>query len=195
MEDAVAAYRWLLDDGFDPSQIIFAGDSSGGGLALATLVALRDDGAPLPAAAVCFSPWTDLANSGDSIRTKAGSDPILRPGSLPRYAVYYAGDNPVTDPLISPLYASLEGLPPLLIHVGEDEILLDDATRFTEIAKKAGVDVTLRIWDGMYHVFPLVPFLPETRQAMAQIGEFVSKNLSTGEPGIDPGSGNEVENS
>jgi len=177
LEDAVSAYRWLPDQGFDPSQTIIAGDSAGGGLALAILLTLRDAGERLPAGAVCISPWTDLALTGASIRTKAQADPILDLYSLDMYAKYYAGEREPAFPLISPLYADMKGLPPLLIQVGTDEILLDDAARCAENARQAGVDVTLEIWDEMFHVFQLIGFLPETKKAMAQIAEFVSQNL------------------
>jgi epsilon-lactone hydrolase len=169
LEDAIAAYSWLQSQGFDPSQIIIAGDSAGGGLTLATLLTLRDTGAQFPAGAICISPWVDLALTGKSVQSKATLDPILDQASLQMYAGYYAGENDFTNPLISPLYANLEGLPPLLIHVGTDEILLDDATRFAEKARSAGVDVTLKIWDEMFHVFCLIPFLPETKQMLMDI--------------------------
>jgi acetyl esterase/lipase len=179
LEDATAAYRWLLSQGFESSQIMVAGDSAGGGLALGTMLSLRDSGEPLPAGAVCISPWTDLALTGDSALSKADLDPILDPASLQVYARYYAGDNELTTPLISPLFANLAGLPPLLIQVGTDEILLDDATRLAEKARQAGVNVTLEVWDEMFHVFQLIPFLPEAKKAIGSIAEFVSKNLGS----------------
>lgn len=174
LEDAISAYRWLLAQNVDPARIIFAGDSAGGGLAIATLVALRDAGQPLPAGAICISPWTDLALTGASIQSKAAVDPILDAASLVRYARDYAGGAPLTSPLISPLYADLAGLPPLLLQAGTDEILLDDATRLADRARQAGVAVTLETWAGLCHVFPAVPFLPETTQAMAQVARFVA---------------------
>ena len=177
LEDATTAYLWLVDGGIDPAQIIIAGDSAGGGLALATLVALRDAEKPLPAGAVCFSPWTDLALTGVSIRGKAKADPILDPESLAMYARYYAGEHDVSSPRISPLYADLTGLPPLLIQVGTDEILLDDAVRCAEKARAEGVDVTLEVWEGMFHVFQLIPFLAETKQAVESVGAFTSQRL------------------
>ena len=177
LEDATAAYGWLLTQGHDPAQIIIGGDSAGGGLVLAALVALRDAGKPLPAGAVCISPWTDLALSGASVRSKARVDPMLDPDKLEMYASYYAGAHELTTPLVSPLYADLKGLPSLLIQVGTDEILLDDATRCAERAREDGVDVTLEIWDGMFHVFQVISFLPETKRAVGHIAEFVSQNL------------------
>ena len=179
LEDATSVYRWLSSQGFDPSQIIIAGDSAGGGLTLATLVALRDAGEPLPAGAVCISPWTDLALTGASIQNKAKADPILAPDDLEMYARYYAGEHELTSPLISPLYADLKGLPPLLIQVGTDEILLDDAVRCADKARKASVDVTLEIWDEMFHIFQMVWFLAETKNAIRHIAEFVSQRLTS----------------
>jgi acetyl esterase/lipase len=179
LEDSIAAYHWLLTQGVDPSQIIIAGDSSGGGLVLVTMVTLRDAGEQLPAGAVCISPWTDLSLTGASIHQKSKLDPILNPTSLDMYAKFYAGEYELTSPLISPLYADLQELPPLLIQVGADEILLDDAIRLTEKARDARVDVTLEIWDEMFHVFQLIPFLPETKKAIGSIAEFVSQNLIT----------------
>ena len=156
---------------------MIAGDSAGGGLAAAALVALRDTGAPLPAAAVCISPWVDLALTGASVRQKATTDPILDADSLAMYARYYAGERETTFPLISPLYADLKGLPPLLIQVGTDEILLDDAIRLAENARQEGVEVVLETWEGMFHVFQIISFLPETRKALEHTARFLSKHF------------------
>jgi acetyl esterase/lipase len=177
LDDTAAAYLWLLQEGVAPSEIILAGDSAGGGLALSTLVSLRDTGRPLPAGAVCISPWTDLALTGGSIRDKAQADPILSPRTLDTYAGYYAGSVERTEPLLSPLYADWIGLPPLLIQVGQNEILLDDALRSAAKARAAGVDVTLETWEGMFHVFHMLPFLPETKRALESIAGFVSQRL------------------
>lgn len=173
LEDSVAAYRWLLAQGISPSQIILVGESAGGGLCLATLIALRDKSIPLPAAAVAISPWTDLKCTGESYRTKAKV--CLSPeGSWTVFSKYYVGDNDPCLPGISPLYADLHGLPPILIHVGEDEVLLSDSTRFAEKAKDAGVDVTLKVGEQMLHCFPLLaPLFPEARQAMDEICAFI----------------------
>ena len=179
LEDATAAYHWLLTQGVDPSQIIIAGDSAVGGLTLGTMLTLRDAGEQLPAGAVCISPWMDLTLTGASIQSKAKVDPILDLNSLQMYARYYAAENEFTNPLISPLYANLEGLPPLLIQVGADEILLDDAIRFSQKTRVAGADVTLEIWDEMFHVFQLIPFLPETKKAVGRIAKFVSHKLKS----------------
>jgi acetyl esterase/lipase len=173
VEDATKAYRWLLKQGVPPEKIVVAGDSAGGGLTVATLLALRDAGDPLPAAAVCISPWTDLAITGESMVTKADVDPMIRPQDAKFGAARYHGTTDPTHPLVSPLYADLAGLPPLLIHVGTSEVLLSDATRLAERAKAAGVDVTLEEWEEMIHVWHFFAFmLPEGQQAIERIGEF-----------------------
>jgi epsilon-lactone hydrolase len=170
--DAAAVYRWLLAQGAAPANIILAGDSAGGGLAVATLLALRDAGTPLPAGAICISPWVDLALTGESMVSRAAVDPILDAAVLGRYAAAYAGDAPLTEPALSPLYADLRGLPPLLIQVGGAEVLLDDAVRLAERARRAGVTTTLQEWPGLFHVFQAVSFLPESKRAFAQMAEF-----------------------
>jgi monoterpene epsilon-lactone hydrolase len=177
VEDALTVYRWLLKE-VAPSRIVIAGDSAGGGLTLATLMALRDAGEPLPAGAVCLSPWTDLALTGDSIESRATADPILDSDSLAMYARYYAGERELSAPLLSPLYADFRGLPPLLIQVGTEEILLDDAVRCAKSAREAEVDVTLEIWDEMFHVFQTLPFLRESKRAAEHIAEFVSRRFT-----------------
>jgi len=175
VQDATSAYRWLLANNVAPEHIVVAGDSAGGGLALAMLVALRDAGEPLPAAVVCLSPWTDLAAAGESWSAKANIDLMLDPGSVLKSAQLYLGDADPRTPLASPLYAGLRGLPPLLIQVGTDEILLSDSTRLAERAQAAGVAVTLEVWEGMQHVWQFVAgILPEGRQAIDRIGEFIS---------------------
>ncbi len=178
VDDASAAYRWLLAGGVDASRIEIAGDSAGGGLAAAALLALRDAGQPLPAAAVCLSPWLDLAHAGESIRTKAEADPMVRMDGLDAMAKMYAGDAGVKNPLVSPLYADLTALPPMLIQVGTEEVLLDDSIRFAERAQAAGVDVTLEVWDGMIHVWQIfAPMLPEGQQAIDRVGEYVREKM------------------
>lgn len=178
LEDAVCAYRWLLAEGYPPQNIIMVGDSSGGGLALSTLVKLRDEGSPLPAGLVCLSPWTDLALTGDSYKTKAKVDPINKLSYMKFSGPLYAGDYDLTNPQISPLYADLSGLPPLLIQVGTEETLLDDSTRLAARAKASGVDVTLEIWEGMVHVFQSnAMILPEARRAIEKIGQFMRSHI------------------
>ena len=178
VDDALAAYRWLLAVGHDPASIAIAGDSAGGGLALATLVVLRDSGDRLPAAAVAMSPWTDLALTGESLRTRADADPMVTPAGMPQTAaLYLAGADP-RHTYASPLYADLHGLPPILIQVGDAEVILDDSTRFAARARLAGVDVTLEIWDEMPHVFQaFAGLLPEADQAVAQIGSWLREHV------------------
>lgn len=174
VEDGTAAYRWLLKSGFSPKHLVIAGDSAGGGLSAATLVALRDAGDPLPAGAVLLSPWTDLAATGESLKTRAELDPWLSPEGLAPAAQMYLGQTDARHPLASPIYADLHGLPPLLIQVGTDEIIHDDSTRLAERAIAADVPVKLDIWEGMWHVWQSFAYsLPEGRQAIEQIGEFV----------------------
>ena len=178
IEDATAAYRWLLSRGIPPRQIIMTGESSGGGLVLAAQVALRDDNVVLPAGAVLFSPWTDLACTGGSMITRAEADPWLTADWTRSNAALYAGGEDLCHPLISPLYADLRSLPPLLIHVGSDEILLDDSTRVAERAKAVGIDVTLNVWNDMWHVWHCFALrLPEGQRAMEQIARFIQQRL------------------
>ena len=177
LEDALKAYHWLLGQGYQESNIVLTGDSAGGGLSLATLLALRAAGAPLPAAVAVMSPWTDLTLQGASYLTNAGSEAVLQKDVLREWAACYIGKENPENPLISPLRASFRGLPPLLIQVGSTEILLDDARILAEKAKADGVDVTLRIWQGMWHDWQVLGALvPESRQAFEQIGRFLQKH-------------------
>jgi phosphinothricin tripeptide acetyl hydrolase len=173
VDDAVAVYRAMLADGIAPNRIVIAGDSAGGGLTIATLVALRDTGVALPAAGVCLSPWTDLTCSGQSYETRAAADPIVKNESITEMATaYLAGRDPKT-PLASPLFADLRGLPPLLIQVGDAEVLLDDAVMLADRAKAAGVDATLEVWDEMVHVWPwFLTMLDEAPLAVDKIAMF-----------------------
>ena len=174
VEDATAAYRWLLDQATAPERIVIAGDSAGGGLTVATLLALREARVPLPAGGVCISPWVDLTCSGASYGTKADADPIVGRSGVEEMARAYLGATPPRTPLASPLFADLRGLPPLLIHVGSDEVLLDDAVQLAERAKAAGVDATLEIYDRMIHVWHwFLPMLDEAQTAVEAIGRFV----------------------
>jgi epsilon-lactone hydrolase len=174
LEDAVAAYRWLLDRGTAPGRIVIAGDSAGGGLALATLLALRERGVPLPAAGICISPWVDLTGSGASYVSKAASDPIVTRDGVLEMARAYLGATDARTPLASPLFADLAGLPPLFIQVGTEEVLLDDSVALAERARAAGVEATLEIWPDMIHVWQwFFPLLDEGRTAIDGIGAFV----------------------
>ena len=177
VEDSVAAYRWLLEEGVSPRRIVIGGDSCGGGLTIATLVALKYFGYPLPAGGISHSGWTDLAHTGESFVTKAEADPLIDKEMLEGMAAAYLGDRSRTTPLASPYYADLTGLPPLLVQVGTAEVLLDDSLRLAERAKEAGVDVTLEVWDDMPHVWQaFVSFLPEARQALDSCGQFVKEH-------------------
>lgn len=180
LDDAVSAYRWLRTQGVPAGEIVIAGDSAGGGLTLATLLALRDASDELPAAGVGISPWTDLAGEGESVVTKAGVDPMVQKAGLDQMARQYVGpDGDVKAPLASPLYAELTGLPPLLLQVGTAETLLDDSTRFAAKAESAGVEVTLEPWEDMFHVWHFFAgMLPEGQQAIDRIGEFVRQRTS-----------------
>lgn len=176
LEDAVAAYQWLLEQGADPQRISVLGDSAGGGLAFGLLLKLRDEGVPLPGAAVGLSPWTDLALTGASLKTNAASDPMLDAGAVPRFAAEYLGGADPRNPYASPLYGDLRNLPPALIQVGSDEILLDDAVRLAERLRNAGGDAELQVWPRMPHDFQMfAPILPEARAAIAQIGDFLHR--------------------
>jgi monoterpene epsilon-lactone hydrolase len=173
LEDTLAAYRWLLAQEVAPEQIVIVGESAGAGLGLATLLALRDQDMPIPAAAVAMSPMTDLKLTGESHRTKANMC-ISPPGMSIVCSKYYAGENDPTLPWMSPLYGDLHRLPPLLIYVGEYEILLDDSTRFAAKAQAAGVEVTLRVGERMIHCYPLMaPPFPEATQALEEICAFI----------------------
>ncbi len=177
VDDSVAAYRWMLAQGLKPSRIAVAGDSAGGGLSAATLVAIRDAKLPLPAAGALLSPWVDMEGIGESMTSKDSVDPMIhKEGLLGSAKAYLGGQNP-RSPLAAPLYADLAGLPPLLIQVGTSETLLDDASRLAERAKKAGVNVTYEPWENMFHVFQMfAPMLDEGQQAIEKIGAFVRKH-------------------
>jgi epsilon-lactone hydrolase len=179
LEDSLTAYRWLLAQGFNPANLAISGDSAGGGLALATLVGLRDAGEQLPAAGALLSPWTDLAASGASYTSRAEYDPMLSvSGILAQVKLYLGEQDPRQMVLASPLYAELHGLPPLLIHVGQDEILRDDSTQVAEKIKALGGEVTLKVWEGMWHVFQMQSaIVPEAQQAVNEIGDFLRDKL------------------
>ena len=173
--DAVKVYRWALAQGYQPQDIIISGDSAGGGLALATVLSLRDAGDPLPAAIVSMSPWTDLTFTGQSHLTKAKADCVLLTDVLREWAACYTGTETPKNPLISPIYADFHNFPPILIQVGSDEVLLDDARMLAEKAKSAGVDVTLKVWDEMWHVWPaLGDLIPESKKTFEEIGQFIA---------------------
>jgi len=175
--DAVASYRWLLATGVEPAQIAVAGDSAGAGLALALLVSLRDAGAPLPACAVLLSPFADLECRGESYSTLAALDPIVSREMGLGMGKLYIGDRDPSDPLASPVHASLAGLPPLLIQVGSREVVLDDARAIERHAREAGVPAKLDVWPGMVHVWQLfASALDEGRRAIDDLGSFIRQS-------------------
>ncbi|HSG79117.1 MAG TPA: alpha/beta hydrolase [Acidimicrobiia bacterium] len=178
IEDAVAAYRWLLDVHASPERVVVAGDSAGGGLAISAMVAARDEGLPMPGALVVVSPWVDLTCSGASMQTHRDDDVWLDPDGATEVAGVYLGGADPADPLASPLFADHTGLPPTLIVVGTAEILLDDARRLADRMRAAGGTVVLDEWTDMLHVFPaFAPYVPESRRAIRQIGAFVDRRL------------------
>lgn len=179
VDDALAGYRGLLDAGVAPGSIVVGGDSAGGGLTAAALLAIRDAGLDLPAAGVLISPWADLANESDSYRTHADRDPLVFQEDIDRWRdAYLAGADP-RAPLASPLHADLAGLPPLLIHVGSEEVLLDDSRKLAERCKAAGVEADLEIWPDMIHVWHWFgEYLDEAGSAVRRIGEYVGARLA-----------------
>jgi monoterpene epsilon-lactone hydrolase len=180
VDDSIAAYRWLIAQGYKPQKIVIAGDSAGGGLTISTLIALRDLAAPMPAAGVCISPWVDFEAEGESMTSRADRDPLVSRDMILNIARMYMGESgSLREPLAAPINAYLDDLPPLFIQVGDAETLLDDSTRLADRAKAAGVDVTLQIWEEMPHVWQLAaPTLPEGQEAIDQIGEFVRKRTA-----------------
>jgi monoterpene epsilon-lactone hydrolase len=177
VQDAVSAYRWLLQQGVPAKSIVIGGDSAGGGLTFATLLELKAKGDELPAAAVAISPWVDLAITGDTIATKADIDPMITLSGLYYMAALYAKDADLRAPLISPMYADLSGLPPVLIHVGTSEMLLSDSRRIAEALKRAGVDCTLKEWEDLFHVFHAVVNIPEARIATEELASFIKSHI------------------
>jgi epsilon-lactone hydrolase len=178
VEDAVAAYRSVLDAGTPAKRVAIAGDSAGGGLTVATLVAARDAGLPMPACAVTISPWVDMEGVGESWTTKAEVDPMIDPDRLRNQAGDYLGGQDPRTPLAAPMYADLSGLPPLLIHVGDAEVLLDDSTVLAQRAQDAGVPVTLEVWPDMIHVWHIFAGItPEGDQGLERAADFLREHL------------------
>ena len=179
VEDATAAYRWLLAQGYKPNKIAIAGDSAGGGLTLATLLALRDAKTPLPAAAVPISAWSDMEGTGASVQTRAAIDPMVGIAGLLDMGKKYVGSGDPKNPLASPLHGDYRGLPPILLQVGDAEILLDDSTRVAEKAKAAGVKVDLEVWPEMVHVWHVyAKLLPEAQQAIDRMGQYIQEHTA-----------------
>jgi epsilon-lactone hydrolase len=174
IEDAQKAYRWLLEQGHSAENIILGGDSAGGGLALATGLSLRENSLPLPGAIICISPWADLACESQSHTHNAQAELMLNTETLKMWGLKYAGEESLQGPLISPVHADFHDFPPLLIQVGSDEILLDDARMVAQKARTAGVDVTLTIWEGLWHVWHIFgELVPESKRALEEIGRFI----------------------
>ncbi len=179
VEDAEAAWQGLVDLGHAPDSLTVSGDSAGGGLSLALMLTLREKARPLPAAAALFSPWTDLAATGSSVVGNARRDAMFWAPGLVRGGETYLGAASARNPIASPHYAELRGLPPLLIHVGDREILRDDSTRLAEHARAAGVKVELRVWPVVPHVWQLAQFVPEARQSMEAAATFLKRHASS----------------
>jgi monoterpene epsilon-lactone hydrolase len=178
LKDSVKIYLWILNSGYKPENILIAGESAGGGLCLAILLALKDQKIPLPVAAVAISPWTDLTCSGNTYKTK-NKVSVAPLNSWIVFGKYYAGENNPANPLISPLFGDLKGLPPILINSGADDELFDDGERFYLKAKDAGVDVIFRAGIGMVHCYPLLaPMFREATEAMEEIIEFINDQLN-----------------
>lgn len=174
LHDCVRAIRNLLDKGYAPEDILVAGDSAGGGLAVASMLQLRHEGSPLPGGAILLSPFLDMTASGESARTRADQDPWFRPEEIHVIVKHYCPDEDIRDPLLSPVFANVAGFPPTLIQVGDDEILLSDSTRFADKLSAAGCRVKLEVFPGLWHVFQLfIGTMPESRAAIDKIGEHV----------------------
>jgi monoterpene epsilon-lactone hydrolase len=180
LEDCLAVYRWLLESGIAPESITIAGDSAGGNLTVSTMVAQRDSGGPLPAAAVCISPAVDLSPEQERVGILASGkdDPMISSTAGEFMLRAYVNGQDTYQPLMSPVFADLRGLPPMLIQVGEKEVLLGAATRLATRARAAGVDVTFEVWPGMWHVWHIfAPYLPEARQAIEHAASFVREHV------------------
>ena len=182
LDDALAVYRELLASGYDAADIIISGDSAGGGLSVATMLQLRHRGLPLPGAAILLSPFLDMSASGESVKTRASRDPWFRPDEIEVVIRYYCPNEDVRNPLLSPVFANVAGLPPTLIQVGDDEILLSDSTRFADKLRTAGIDVELEVFPEMWHVFQLfVGKMPESKAAIQKIGAYIETVYSGSE--------------
>ena len=186
LQDCIAVYRALLEKGYAADDIIIGGDSAGGGLTAATLLQLRHDGVPLPRAAVLLSPFLDVSASGETMKTRVDQDPWFEPDKIAVVVRYYCSNEDLRNPLLSPVFANVAGLPPTLIHVGDDEILLSDSTRFADKLREAGIDVELEVFPELWHVFQLfVGAMPESRAAIDKIGAYIKAAFSgvgTAEP-------------
>ena len=176
VDDAISVYQSLLSQGLSAENIILVGDSAGAGLCLSSTLALRDNGEPLPAALVLFSPWTDLTLTSKSLKSNAKKDPLVFLDDQKRLVEAYAKGKDVKNPLISPRFGNFNGFPPILIHTSDDEVLLDDSLNLADKAKKDGVEVTLKLWKGMFHVFAIFPdHTPEGKKSLKEVVAFIHK--------------------
>ncbi len=183
VDDTLAAYKWVLAQGYDPAQIGFMGESAGGGLVFATLLAACDDATPLPGAAIAISPWIDLANTGDAHTFNAEADPMIAPTVLDTFTAAYLNDTDPKTPLASPLYGELRGLPPIYLLAGSTEVLLDDARSMFMKLSRVGVDTTMEVAPEMPHIWPIFAYeIPEGRGAIARIAAFFSAKLDWAGP-------------
>lgn len=179
LEDATACYRWLVDQGYTGDRLAIAGDSAGGGLAVATMMNARGLGMPMPHSAVLLSPWVDLSLSGDSIKLNAEADAMLPASGLQKFADAYLGDRDPRAPFASPLFGDLSGVPPMLIIVGSTEVLLSDSKRLADKVREAGGEAQLDVWPKMPHVFPVFAGrVPEGKQAIEKIGSFLKQRVT-----------------
>lgn len=178
VDDGVAAYKGLLDSGIAPGHLAISGDSAGGGLTVATLLAARDKGLPMPACALPISPWVDLSQGGESHRARAARDPIVKKEGVDAMAAAYLAGRDAKTPLASPLFADLKGLPPMLIQVGSEEALHSDSVALAQKLEAAGVEVSLESWGGMVHVWHIFhPILSEGRDAIARMGTYLKRRI------------------
>jgi monoterpene epsilon-lactone hydrolase len=176
LEDCVAVYRELVASGVSPADIAIGGDSAGGGMTMAVLLRLRDAGDVLPRAAVLLSPWLDLRGTGESTKTRARQDPMFKVEDMPNAARHYAPPEEQANPLVSPVYADVHGLPPILIQVGDHEILLSDSTRIAEKISAAGGQVTLQVWPHMWHVFQyFIGRMPEAKKSLVDVANYLRR--------------------
>jgi len=179
IDDALTVYRYVLNQGYAPRNIIFAGDSAGGGITFGLMLAARDAGLPLPGLAIGLSPWVDMTASGISMRENAEKDVMLKPTGIAKFAMKYLGATNPKHPYASPLYGDLKGLPPVMLQAAGDEILRDDSVRLAIALREAGVHVELDVWPGLFHVFEFAwRWLPQAEEGMIKIGDFVRRHFA-----------------
>lgn len=177
IDDALTVYRYVLSLGYNPRNVIFAGDSAGGGITFGLMIAARDAGLPLPGLAIGLSPWVDMTTSGFSMRENADKDVMLKPDGVAHFATEYMGSQDPKHPYASPLFADLKGLPPIMLQAAGDEILRDDSVRLAAALREAGVKVELDVWPGLFHVFEFAwRWLPQAESGIQKIGDFVRRH-------------------